>query len=393
MTDSPALRILIISPFYDERVKTLSESLDRFPILRELPGELRKLGHQVRFIGLGPARSECVVDGIPYRWERAARPIQIAGRLAHRWKPHHGPAYYAPSLRLALMVRRWKPDIIHVFGLTIDLQLSFVRLLAHRRSHMVVHYHGGTPAEGAIRSRIQALATGRVEAALFTSLAQATPWIDAGLLERHQVHRVLETSSPFAGIDRAVAREQTGMTGNPVYLSAGRLHPIKDPLTMLRGFAHIARRQPEARLYLYYLTDELLNETRAFVHSFPILRSRVEFRGRADTADMEAIYSSADVLLQASRREWSGLAILEAMSCGCIPVISDIPSFAAMTENGRYGKLFTPGDAQGLANAAMSIADPETFSAEIREHFREHLSFTAMARQLDGIYRELSSSR
>ena len=390
---SSPLHILIVSPFYDERVETLPEALNRFPILRELPKELQALGHHVQFLGLGPTRSAFSMDGVQYRWESAARPLQIAGLLAHRLKPHYGPSYYAPSLRIALAARRMKPDIIHVFGLTMDLQLSLIRVLANRDSHLVVHYHGGAPAQGAIRKRLQRFATGRIEAALFTSESQATSWIMTGLLEPRAIHQVLETSSPFTGIDRETARGKTGMTGNPVYLSAGRLHPIKDPLTMLRGFADIARRQPDARLYLYYLTGEMLNETRAFVHSFSHLRSRVEFRGRANADEMEAIYSSADVLLQASRREWSGLAILEAMSCGCIPVVSDIPSFAAMTDNGRYGRLFTPGDAHGLARAALSIGDPAMLSAATKEHFRKRLSFSAMAGQLDGIYRELVDSR
>ncbi len=184
----------------------------------------------------------------------------------------------------------------------------------------------------------------------------------------------------------------TGMSGDPVYLSAGRLHPIKDPLTMLTGFAYIARQQPDARLYLYYLTDEMLQDARALVHTFPYLRERVEFRGRARPDEMEAIYSSADILLQASLREWSGLAILEAMSCGCIPVVSDIPSFQSMAGDERYGRLFEPGNAIALANAALSIEDLNGMSVEVKRHFQDELSFAAIARDLETLYRSLLPS-
>jgi len=389
MEDERRLRILFVSPYFDERAGTPADALDRFPILTELPRQLHERGHQVRVLGLGAQNARFERDGIHYRWIAAAPPIRLAGRILHRWKPHYGPAYYQPSLALARAVRALRPDIVHVFGLTLDPQLALIRLLAYRRSRIVAHYHGGAPAQGPLRRRLQALALGRVDAAYFTSRVQAQPWIDAGLLNEDGDHQVLETSSPFTGMDRDAARELTGMRGDPVYLSAGRLHPIKDPLAMLRGFAHIARAQPEARLYLYYLTDELLHDSRALVHSFPHLRERVEFRGRARPDEMQAIYSSADILLQASLREWSGLAILEAMSCGCIPVVSDIPAFRAILGDERHGRFFEPGDAAGLAAAALSIEEREALSTAVKRHFEDQLSFAAIARDLARNYRSL----
>jgi glycosyltransferase involved in cell wall biosynthesis len=388
VSDRP-IRVLFVTPYYDEQTRDPVEALDRFPILTELPQEMRARGHLVQVLGLAPQNASYERNGIKFKWVSASVPVRLAGRLLNRWKPHYGPAYYQPSLQLARTIRSIDPDIVHVFGLTMDLQLALIRLLASSHSHIVVHYHGGIPVQGALRHRIQSFALSRVEAACFTSASQATPWATAGLIPFQNAHEILETSSPFSGIDQEQAREITGMVGDPVYLSAGRLHPIKDPLTMLTGFAHIARQQPDARLYLYYLTDEMLQDGRALVHSFPYLRERVEFRGRARPDEMEAIYSSADILLQASLRDWSGLAILEAMSCGCIPVVSDIPSFQSMAGNERYGRLFEPGNAGALANAALSIEDLNGMSAEVKRHFKDELSFAAIARDLETLYRSM----
>ena len=387
-TEQP-LRVVFVSPYFDARAGGPTDALDRFSILAELPRQLRAHGHHVQVLGLAAKNASFARDGVNYRWIAASAPVRLAGRLMHRWKPHYGPAYYQPSLALASAIRRLRPDVVHVFGLTMDPQLALIGLLAHAGAHIVVHYHGGEPVRGPLRRRLQALALRRVAAVYFTAVAQAQPWLDAGLLGGAEVQQVLETSSPYTGFDREEARARTGMRGDPVYLSAGRLHPIKDPLTMLRGFAHIAREQPAARLYLYYLTDELLHDARATVHTFPHLRERVEFRGRARPQEMEAIYSSADILLQASLREWSGLAILEAMSCGCIPVVSDIPSFAAMLGHDGHGRLFEPGDAAGLARAALSIEDLAAMSAAVEQRFRDELSFVAIARDLDALYRGL----
>ncbi len=183
------------------------------------------------------------------------------------------------------------------------------------------------------------------------------------------------------------------MAGDPVYLSAGRLNAIKDPMTMLRGFELIALDQPNARLYLHYLTDELLPEIAAFLSERPALAERIELRGRAPLEDMEAIYSSADFLLQASLREWSGLAVIEAMSCGCIPIVSDIPSFRTLTDGGRFGRLFATGDAMGLSRAALSVRPDGrvALSRAVRDHFELELSFAAMALKISDVYRDLRS--
>jgi glycosyltransferase involved in cell wall biosynthesis len=109
---------------------------------------------------------------------------------------------------------------------------------------------------------------------------------------------------------------------------------------------------------------------------------------------MEEIYSSADYLLQASLREWSGLAILEAMSCGCIPIVSDIPSFRALTAAGQAGRLFPIGDDAALADRVLSLDDAAraALSEEVRAHFAGCLSFAAIARQLDAVYCELTAT-
>jgi glycosyltransferase involved in cell wall biosynthesis len=110
---------------------------------------------------------------------------------------------------------------------------------------------------------------------------------------------------------------------------------------------------------------------------------------------MEAIYSSADILLQASLREWSGLAVIEAMSCGCVPVVSDIPSFRMLTAGGIYGRLFDVGDAEDLARVVLSLSPGEriSLSESTREHFQLELSFDAMARRISKIYDDVIAIR
>jgi glycosyltransferase involved in cell wall biosynthesis len=185
------------------------------------------------------------------------------------------------------------------------------------------------------------------------------------------------------------------MRGSPVFLWAARLHPVKDPLTGLRGFARIQAAWPEAQLYLCYLTNELLPDLRRFLAARPRLAANVHLCGRLLHADMEAVFNSADFLLQASRREYSGYAVLEAMACGVIPVVTDIPSFRRMTDGGRYGILFPPGDADSLARQVLDVnpAEIPQRSVAVRERFERAFTYRAMAEKLTRIYRQVSSAR
>jgi glycosyltransferase involved in cell wall biosynthesis len=162
-------------------------------------------------------------------------------------------------------------------------------------------------------------------------------------------------------------------------------------LTVLRGFARIRAHWPDARLTMVYLRADMLDQVKELIEGDPRLRGAVHLRGTVPHGQMEAIYNSADLLLQGSLREWSGLAVLEAMACGVVPVVTDIPSFRLMTDQGRYGRLFPPGDPAALAAQALSVdlAELPRLSAEIRDHFDRCLSFPALARQLQAIYADV----
>lgn len=385
------MKVCYVSAFYPPTVHTSDAMLDAWPLLRCLPPALVDAGHQVVVLAHAEESAERSIGGARYRFIGHGTVVRRTGQLLGRWKPRHGPAYYFPANRLVRHLRQARPDVVHFAGLTLDLHLAQVaRACEQLDIPVVVHFHGGVPDQGRMR-RLQRHNAARIARVLVTTTEQAEPWIAAGLFERSQFVQVVESSSPFSGIDRDEARVRAGMHGDPVYLSAGRLDAIKDPLTMLRGFERLVSSQPGARLYLYYLTADLLPEVSAFLGARPSLTDRVELRGRASLEEMEAIYSSADFLLQASLREWSGLSVIEAMSCGCVPIVSDIPSFRKLTAGGRFGRLFAVGDADDLARAALSISVEERMELALmtRAHFERELSFAAMARKISVVYRDL----
>jgi len=175
-------------------------------------------------------------------------------------------------------------------------------------------------------------------------------------------------------------------------LWVGQLIDRKDPLTVLSGVSLASQALPGLQLWCCFQTDTLLQRVRARIEHDPALRGRVHLLGRVEHERIETLMRAADLFVAASRFEGSGYALLEALACGLAPVVTDIPSFRALTANGQIGRLWPCGDAQGLAGALVQVASqPRTpLRLSVRAHFERHLSLDALGRTLLQAYQRLS---
>jgi glycosyltransferase involved in cell wall biosynthesis len=123
----------------------------------------------------------------------------------------------------------------------------------------------------------------------------------------------------------------------------------------------------------------------------PRLTGRVHLLGRVPHDGVETLCRAADFLLLGSERESCGYAVLEALACGATPILSDIPPFRALTGRGAVGALVPRGDADGFADALVTLAALPR--AGLREraaaHFRRNLSFAALGERLVRAYAQL----
>ncbi len=362
-----------------------------FPLISCLPVELARRGHEVTVLQHFHRREFFAEAGVRFEFLPPPFGPAHAGKFLGFFLRQYRFPYFQLATGILDRLETLRPQLIHYFGLTITPNLWLILRWAKKREVPVVaHYHGGSPARHWLARRVERDNLQHVSRVLFTTLEQAEDWQKAGL-DVKKVRQALGNSSDFQPQDRAEARRCTGLEGAPIFVSAGRLHPIKDPLTMLHGFEKIAAARPQARLYLFYRTAELLEAMKNEVDAKPGLAERVKFCGEVSPSQMQAIFSSADFLLQASRREFVGCAILEAMACGAIPVVTDIPSFRVMTENGRYGILFPAGNSDALAAGVLGLSREAICrqSQAVREKFLRDLSFPALAGGVEEIYREL----
>lgn len=393
------MRICHVHGYYNPETRHAGwsgrEVVQAFPLIYHLPVELARRGHNVSV--LHHFHRSDIFEEAGVRFEFLPPDFFSAhlGKLIGLFFRQYRVPYFQLATGIRRRLEALKPEVIHYFGLSMTPNLRLILRWSQKSGvPVVVHYHGGSPARHWLARRFEIDNLRRVGRVLFTNLEQAKDWQDAGLAVE-KVRQALETSSAFQQENRAAARRRTGLEGAPIFVSAGRLHSIKDPFTVLHGFEKIAAAWPEARLYFFYRTTELLEKMKSEVHARPVLAQRVKFCGEVAHSHMQAIFSNADFFLQASRREFSSCAVLEAMACGAIPVVTDIPSFRLMTEEGRYGILFPPGNPDALADKVLRLSREAICqqSQAVREKFLRDLSFPALAKRVEDIYGEMVSEK
>ena len=292
------------------------------------------------------------------------------------------------------------PDVVHVGGLKFPAIVGCLRIRLPGQTAIVVQDHGGVraPSGGLLRRGrrlLYGLGLGAADAFMFTSREQATLWQDAGIIRaEHTVHEVLESSTDMGSWPPAIDAV-AALPGSPAILWVGRLDPNKDPVTVLDGFAEASASLPQAALTLVYGDDSLQPAVKAWIEGHRVLRARIHLRGRVERKALPALYRSADLFAIGSHREVACFSLIEALSFGVTPVVTDIPPFRAITGGGRIGALFPPGDSRALARAIQLVSAGDRLARRtlVRAHFERELSWSAVGARALAAYRSTVSSR
>jgi len=136
-----------------------------------------------------------------------------------------------------------------------------------------------------------------------------------------------------------------------------------------------------ARLYMVYSGEQLLGDVKKKISDSDVLKDRVKLLGKIPHEEMDAYYCSADYFVLGSHYEGSGYALSEALRCGCIPIVTDIPSFRMMTNDGQLGALWQPGNSNSFVEA-MNFILSKSLDDERKaciDFFDKNLSFDAIA--------------
>jgi len=277
--------------------------------------------------------------------------------------------------------------VVIVHGLISPLRIVMLRAVLGRNARIIGQHHAERPLRY-FRALFQRWADRCINAYLFTSTDLAKDWKRKGLIRNlEKVKEVMEASSPFYSIDMDEARKLTGVQGSTTFIWVGGLELRKNPALALRSFANFLRTKPEARLYVIYQSAELLHE----VEELAAAHTNISLVGQVPNDDLLYWYNSVHYVISSSFYEGSGIAVCEAMSCGCIPILTDIPSFRMMTGLGKVGVLYEPGSEKGLVDALYKVLtlNAAMEKENVLQQFKNVLSNEAIARNTMNIIEEI----
>ena len=370
------MKVVHVSFFYDDSLKTVDACFQQQYTITGWAEALHRLGVETTVISRFDREAMFDRNGVHYYFIH----------------DHIGPTFRGWVFPLVFLkkIKELDADVVHLHNFTLSLQTRLLRWMLPAKTAIIVQHHGGI-APRPKRRMIHNFLNNVADGFFFTTETQGCEWF----LRKKPFSRILpvmegatffnyearDAARPSQYVDRWKTRKSSGINGDPVFLWVGRLDPNKDPLTILDGFKVLSENCPSARLYMCYGDDKLSGEVTAKIAASSILTSSVHLLGKVDHENIEQVYNSADYFVLGSHYEGSGYALSEALRCGCIPVVTNIPSFRMMTNNGKLGALWEPGNAASFIEAIYdAIKKPIRNEADAcMDFYTTHLSFDAIA--------------
>jgi glycosyltransferase involved in cell wall biosynthesis len=306
--------------------------------------------------------------------------------------------------KLARIVRRFRPDIVHTHTAKAGFIGRAAALTVRPRPVIVHTYHGhvlegyfGAVKSGTYRRLERAL--GRFSDALVgVSEATVDDLVRLGVAARERF-RIIPLGLDLSGYERpgdgdgaALRRELHVGEEEALVAYVGRVAPIKRLDVLVRAVAHA--RDGGARLHLAITGD---GDTRPDLEQLAAglgIGDRVHFLGYR--RDLPNIFAASDIAAISSANEGTPVSLIEAGAAGVPAVATDVGGVADVVKPDT-GILVPAGDGEALGDAiARLAADPKLrrgMGAAARVHVLERYDAERLVSDIDRLYAELIGER
>ncbi|ABC31947.1 Glycosyltransferase [Hahella chejuensis KCTC 2396] len=151
-------------------------------------------------------------------------------------------------------------------------------------------------------------------------------------------------------------------------ICVGRLVEEKNPLLVLKAFSLIAEKD-KVRLHFAGLGPEmekLISEIERLK-----LTNYVTMHGHLSHSELCSLLQSTHIIVQASDHEGLGLAVLEGMACGNVPILADYPAATDLVESGENGFIFSRGSESELRKHIEVLLQTPSLRSDMANRARE----------------------
>ena len=315
----------------------------------------------------------------PVAWQILAYEGGIVPRLKqNKWLALQIPFLFFfmfwSGLRLA---KKYKVDVIHAHWV---IPQGFIALLIKRlysRSlRVMVTSHGADlfSLNNAFLNRFKTQVFIRADCVTVVSQAMRA-FCQNNLGVSRVIHvRSMGIDCKSIFLDRVVHAERTG------FIFAGRLVEKKGVRYLLQAFARLVKERPSEKLLV--VGDGTDKKSLIGLSQNLGLEKNVTFRGAVETSELADLFNQAAIAVVPSviapdgDQEGLGLVAAEALACGCITLVSDLPAIRDVHDDEFL--QFRQADVESLYQALVRVLDQP---AEARR--RSRLLQQKVIRRLD----------
>ena len=291
---------------------------------------------------------------------------------------------------LARQIRSIAPDVVHSHS-GVWYKASLGSLLAG--VPRVLHTEHGRPKpdriKGRLIDRIGAAGSDVVVAVSEPLAAQLARSLAIPKRKLVVIPNGVDTQSYRPQADTGRLRAELGLGAEtPIIGSIGRLEPIKGYDVMIDAFARLRARSTYVGAVLVIAGEGSERSALEELVRARGLDGRVFLIGwRDDVVDMHSAFS---IFTMSSRSEGTSISLLEAMSAGLAPVVTDVGGNAAVLGE-ELRKCLVPSE---QPEALASAWEETLLSAKVAEHYRtaarrrviDAFNVDAMVRAYERIY-------
>lgn len=258
------------------------------------------------------------------------------------------------------LIRTGDFDLVHTHTSKAGILGRFAARLANGGCAVVHTPHGHVfygyfgPAVSRLFIWAERLAARWTDAIITLTRREAEEHLAAGIGRPEQFTHIFsgiplpKGGAPLPPEERAARRERLGLPrGGPLIGSIGRLDPVKGHEHLLRAFAQVLGRHPEAHLVLVG-DGELRARLEALAGELGITE-KASFPGWQNEAGR--YLEVMDIFVLPSINEGMGRAVAEAMAAGVAVIASRVGGVPELIEEERNGLLVPPADPGALADA------------------------------------------
>lgn len=304
-----------------------------------------------------------------------------------------GKIHWEPIRQVREAIRQARPDLIHAFY---PRPLAHAVLASQSLGSRVplVSFRGVTsPLKRWSPDQWITYLSPRVAAHACESDAVRETLVAAGLpAERcHTVYNCLGTSAAEP-MTRSQARRELGLGEDElVVMMVANMRWVKGTDVLLEA----ALRCGDLAKVKFVLMGRVIDPQVDQLASDPRLAGRVLMTGFRPGA--ARLLAAADVFAMPSRAEALCVAVLEAMTAGVCPVVSDAGGMKEAVRAGTDGIVFPSGDAGALADSIRTLHADRTllasYAASARERVLSEFSSQAVAGRLIEIYQQVCGAK